>query len=55
MSPFDSEFNSASNGDNFIYGKTFGKNSASIFLSPLHIYAGEKKKIKVKFLANVFP
>jgi hypothetical protein len=24
-------------------------------LSPLHIYAGEKKKIKVKFLANVFP
>jgi hypothetical protein len=26
VSPFDAEFNSASNGDTFIHGKTIGKN-----------------------------
>jgi hypothetical protein len=39
MSPFDPEFDSAPNGDTFIYGKTFGKNFTFIFvLSPIHVY-----------------
>ncbi len=31
ISPFDAELNSASNGDTFIHGKTFGKNFTRIF------------------------
>jgi hypothetical protein len=39
MSPFDPEFDSASNGDTFIHGKTIGKNFTFIFvLSPIHVY-----------------
>jgi hypothetical protein len=39
MSPFGLEFDSASNGDTFIYGKTIGKNFTFIFvLSPIHVY-----------------
>jgi len=41
MSPFDSEFDSASNGDTFIHGKTIGKISSGFF-SSIHIRIGEK-------------
>ena len=37
MSPFDSEFDSASNGDTFIHGKIL-----SGFFSSIHIRIGEK-------------
>jgi hypothetical protein len=36
MSPFDVEFDSASNGDTFIHEKTIGKMSSGFF--PLYIY-----------------
>jgi hypothetical protein len=57
MSPFDSEFDSASNGDTFIHGKTIGKNFTFIFvLSRIHafvtIYDVEEG---VLFLQNEFP
>jgi hypothetical protein len=41
VSPFDAEFNSASNGDTFIHGKTIGKISSGFF-SSTHIRIGEK-------------
>jgi hypothetical protein len=38
-SSFDPEFDSASNRDTFIHGKTIGKNFTSILvLSPIHVY-----------------
>ena len=36
FAPLDSEFNSESDGDTFIYGKTIGKISSGFFL--LYIY-----------------
>ncbi len=36
IAPFDAEFDSASNGDTFIHGKTIGKNSSGFFL--LYVY-----------------
>jgi hypothetical protein len=57
MSPFDPEFDSASNGDTFIYGKTIGKNLTFIFvLSPIHVYVTiYDVEEGVLFLQNEFP
>jgi hypothetical protein len=41
MGPFEAEFDSASNGDIFIHGKTIGKNSSGFF-SPIRISIEEK-------------
>jgi hypothetical protein len=38
MSLFDSEFNSASNGETFIHGKTIGKILPGTFSFPVHAY-----------------
>src|SRR5262249_35075415 len=57
MGPFDSEFNSASNGDTLIDGKTVGKNFPWIFvLSPIHVYVTIYEiQETVLVLQTVFP
>ena len=54
MSPFDSEFDSASNGDTFIHGKTIGKISSGFSFFYTYTYR-RKIKIQVKFFPIVFP
>jgi hypothetical protein len=53
MSPFDAEFDSASNGNTFVHGKTIGENFTCIFIFLLYVCIEEKNSDEIFLI--VFP